>query len=242
MKLYDNSQREKTIAPNCPWYEAQQKYDAPNVNWCEPTICAYINEPANTWSNLGFILVGILIWQRLKNSYLKTFGAVVVVMGTFSAIYHATNNFATQLLDFLGMSLMMSYLLAFHWRRLLRGRGPSFWMNFGGFLFLNLVVIFTLDKVNVPVQMLLFINALPLVVLDLYCGIRDKMLKQYGAFAIGLVTLILAQVSAQIDLKRIYCEPDNVFLHGHVIWHLLCAVAMYFIALHMIRTRDAHTP
>ena len=45
--LYKDNQ-EFTIAPQCPWYDAQQTFGPPNVDWCEPTICAYINEPANT--------------------------------------------------------------------------------------------------------------------------------------------------------------------------------------------------
>ena len=61
MALFSNAHREFTISPQCPWYEAQQAYGPPNVNWCEQTVCHIINEPANTWSNLIFLFVGLII-------------------------------------------------------------------------------------------------------------------------------------------------------------------------------------
>ncbi len=55
MSLYDNSKIEYTISADCPWYEAQHLFGPPNVNWCEPTVCKIINEPANTYSNLALL-------------------------------------------------------------------------------------------------------------------------------------------------------------------------------------------
>lgn len=234
--LYDNKTYEYTVQPGCPWYEAQQTYGPPNVNWCEPTTCSYINEPVNTWSNLGFLLIGIYIFFKWKKSPLKYFGIVVFVMGVLSGVYHASNNFLTQMYDFLGMSLMMSYLLSFQFERSFP-KVLRFWTVFTGFLITNLVVLYSLHQSNLPVQMLLMINAVPLIAWDLYNGWKQEQLKFYGAFAVGFLTLIVAQISAQIDLKRIYCEPDNMILHGHMIWHILCAVAMYFIAVHMSRVK-----
>lgn len=234
--LYDNNNREYTIQNGCPWYEAQQSYGAPNVNWCEETQCAFINEPANTWSNLGFLIVGVWIYLRWKKSPLKYFGLIVFIMGTLSGIYHASNNFLTQMYDFAGMSLMMSYLLAFQFERMFYKK-VRFVFVFLGFLIANALILYSLHQANKPVQMLLLINALPLIVWDVYNGWKNKQLQHYSAFAAGFGALILAQISAQIDLKRIYCEPQNLWFHGHVIWHILCAISMCFIALHLNRVR-----
>jgi len=233
MSLYDNHTREMTIAPQCPWYEAQQSYGAPNVNWCEETICSVINEPANTWSNLGFIIVAILLITKYKETLVKHFGIVVLVMGLFSGIYHASNNYLTQHFDFFGMALMTSFLLAFNAKRVSRYAHYSFYTLFWFFSFMNMVILVILGIINVPIQSLLLINALPIIALDLYNGYKESSLKKYGFMAIAGVILILAQVSAQVDLKRIYCQPENIFLHGHVIWHILCAFGMYFIAKHI---------
>jgi hypothetical protein len=234
--LYDNSRREFTVQKDCPWYEAQQTYGPPNVNWCEETQCAFINEPANTWSNLGFLIVGVWIYLRWKKSPLKYFGLIVVIMGLLSGIYHASNNFLTQMYDFAGMSLMMSYLLAFQCQRSFHNK-IRFVFVFTGFLIANAVILYSLNAANKPVQMLMLINAVPLIAWDLFNGWKQKQLHLYSYFAAGFGSLLLAQIAAQIDLKRIYCEPQNLWFHGHVIWHILCAIAMFFIAIHMNRVR-----
>ena len=38
---------------------------------------------------------------------------------------------------------------------------------------------------------------------------------------------------ALIDLHRFYCVPENIFFHGHVLWHLFNGIAMFWIALHL---------
>ncbi|MBX3041612.1 MAG: ceramidase domain-containing protein [Bdellovibrionaceae bacterium] len=233
MSLYDNSKREMTISPGCPWYNAQQTLGAPNVNWCEETSCSYINEPANTWSNLGFLIAAILIIRQFKRSELQLFGWVVFVMGLFSAIYHATNNYGTQHLDFLGMSLMISAVLAIRLKGTIKTGTKTL---FAIFLIANLITLGLLDILDLPIQLLLLINAAPIISIDLFLGFKQKKLHQYGSFAIALILLIAAQIFAQIDLKRIYCEPENLIMHGHVAWHILCALAMYFIAKHLNKT------
>lgn len=235
MALYDNSKREMTIPEGCPWHDAQQTLGAPNVNWCEATSCSYINEPANTWSNLGFLIAALLILRLFKRSDLRFFGWVVFVMGLFSAVYHATNNYGTQHLDFLGMSLMISSVLAIRLKNSVRA-GVSF--LFSIFLVLNLLALALLDLFDLPLQFLLLLNALPIVAVDLFLGFKKRQLGRYGSFLTALGLLVAAQVFAQIDLKRIYCQPDNLILHGHVAWHLLCAIAMVFIARHLDRVTN----
>lgn len=235
MSLYDNQTREFTIPPQCPWYQAQQAYGAPNVNWCEKTYCSHINEPANTWSNLSFLIVGLLILKKFEDTYIRTFAFIVLLMGFFSAVYHATNNYLSQHLDFLGMSLMTSFILAFEFKRMLKASLTSFYTYFWFFVALNMMTIIVLNIVDIPIQTLLLINGLPILILDLYCGVKDKVLHKYVYFFIGLLLLIAAQISAQIDLKRVYCVEESLLLHGHVIWHLLSGSAMGFIALHMQR-------
>lgn len=239
MALFDNKKREFTISEGCPWHEAQQTYGAPNVNWCEPTICSHINEPANTWSNLGFLLVGVLLIRRMSRPRVRVFGLIVLVMGSLSAVYHATNNFLTQYFDFVGMALMMSFLLSAVVERLARPRSPSFAGLYWFFVAMNFFVLMSLHIMNVPIQLLMALNAVPLVILELIAGWREGLLRRYGPFALGIFTLIVAKIFAQLDLKRVYCDPEHPWLHGHVLWHLLCAVAMGFAGVHLNRMFDA---
>ncbi|MBY0386056.1 ceramidase domain-containing protein [bacterium] len=233
MSLYDGKPIPISIEPQCPWYDGQVTYGTPNVDWCEPTVCAWINEPANTWSNLLFLLVGLLLWRKIKNSLVQSFGLIVFLMGSLSGVYHATNNLLTQHFDFLGIVLMSSFLLAFVSRRIRQRKQNAFDQYFWFFLSLNLLILLFLGVLKLPLQLMMFINMIPVFLAEMYCiFVLKKTRKMYFFFA-SFTVLIVAQVFSLIDLKRIYCEPSNMILHGHVIWHFLCAVSMGFVGLHI---------
>ena len=232
---YSNDVKEFTIDPGCPWYEAQQSYGAPNVNWCEPTVCSIINEPANTWSNLPYMIIGLVLVKKMKDDAISGFPYVVFFMGLFSFIYHASNNYLTQFLDFVGMFLMMGILLAFNFRRVFPkfkfGTYSLFWF----FVFLNTAGFMAFNIIDFPVQPMMLINAVPIIILDLTAGYKEGRLKDYSLFGATVFFLIAAQSFAILDIKRIWCEPENTILHGHVVWHILGSVAMLCAGLHLKR-------
>jgi hypothetical protein len=231
MSLYSAKPVDVTIPEGCPWHHGQLEYGMPNVDWCEPTVCSLINEPANTWSNLPFLIVGFILWKKINNATVKAFGVVVFVMGFLSAVYHATNNLLTQHFDFVGMALMTSFLLAFVTRRILNVKSTIFDKYFWFYFSLNMLTLLFLGLLKLPVQMLLLLNSIPILLAEIYCFVKLKRTKRFSFFILSISILILAQVSAQVDLKRIYCDPQNILLHGHVVWHILCAIAMYFAGL-----------
>lgn len=233
MSLYLAKPIPISIEPHCPWYEGQVNYGTPNVDWCEPTVCGWINEPANTWSNLLFLLIGLWLWKKITNPIVQSFGLIVFIMGCLSAIYHATNNLLTQYFDFIGIVLMASFLLAFVSRRIRNQKQKSFDQYYWFFLSLNLFILLFLGVLKIPLQLMMLINMVPVFFAELYCIFVLKKTRKVYFFAASFGVLILAQVFAQIDLRRIYCEPSNMILHGHVIWHCLCAVAMGFAGLHI---------
>ena len=104
----------------CPWYDAAEMFGAPNVKWCETTLCSWISEPANTWSNLLYMVFAvIIIAQNGKDSRyeLRWMGPAMFLMGLFSLVYHASNNYLTQLFDFIGMYLLVFWMLVINLRR-----------------------------------------------------------------------------------------------------------------------------
>lgn len=233
MDLFDNHQREMTISPECPWYEAQQSYGAPNVNWCESTICSYINEPANTWSNLGYIIVAVMIFIKYKNSIMRTFAASVFAVGFLSGVYHATNNYLTQVVDIVSMGGVGSVLLALSISRLFYKNTNSFYSWFWFLFFANTLTLMIFDIVNLPLQFTVLIHFVLFLLLELTNGFVNKEFSQYKWFVLGMIVLVIGQVATQLDLKRVYCNEGNLFLHGHVLWHLLGAVSLYFMSFHV---------
>ncbi len=225
------TEREFTIDPGCPWYEAQQTYGPPNVNWCEPTTCALINEPINTWTNMGLVLVGVYILFRFK-SYLGRFlGGTVLMMGVFSFIYHASNNFLTQYLDFLGMFTVMSFIFAGSLLRFFKASQGSFF-NWYWFIFAMHCVIFMIFHISkIPVQYIMYVSLGPVILLELLIFLRTKQFSEQKFFFAGVFLTVLAQVIAITDIQRIYCNP-NGWIHGHALWHLIGAPAAYCLARH----------
>lgn len=246
MKFYSNS-REFSIQPGCPWYKAQQTYGPPNLKWCEATQCAYINEPANTWSNLGYLLVPFLIYFLYKSKFkghasLKRFtlhwGISVFLMGLASFVYHATNNAFTQIFDFVGMFLMINIPIAINLQRI-RGIDPKTYPQFWSWLFaVDLLVFQCFGFLDIPIQHTVGINVLIILGTEIIAQMKERtsahtnFKSSLRYFWLSLVVMALAQFFSQLDLKRIWCEPDNLILHGHALWHVFGAVGMFTIYLH----------
>jgi hypothetical protein len=74
---------------------------------------------------------------------------------------------------------------------------------------------------------------IPLAALDLVAGFREKRLGSYRHYWVALGLMVTAQVFSQLDLKRIWCEPDNLILHGHAVWHMIGSLGMLFLGLHL---------
>ena len=90
------------LQPGCPWYEVSL-LAPPNVKWCEASQCSWITEPANTWSNLAYIIAAVIIYKLYKNNggeVLKRASWYAFWIGITSGIYHASYNFFTQVFDF----------------------------------------------------------------------------------------------------------------------------------------------
>ena len=115
--------------PSCPWYDITEKTGAPNIKWCEETLCQWVSEPANTWSNLGYIIVGVFIIylanKHKHNSNLKQFGPIVIFMGAMSLFYHQSNFYGSQILDFVGMFFFVGWAIGQNLIRLGKLKYPT---------------------------------------------------------------------------------------------------------------------
>src|ERR1043166_5189618 len=80
------------VALNCPWHTmAVSQYP-----FCEAPLCAWVEQPSNTFSNLGFLAVGIWILARERREqsfWAIALGLILVATAAGSAFYHATGTF-----------------------------------------------------------------------------------------------------------------------------------------------------
>ena len=203
-------------------------------NFCEALRTELINQPANTWSNIGFVIAGLMIgWQGRKNPQLMEglvgfFACVVVLLGPASAAMHATGTVIGQNLDLTSMFLISSFAVSYALKR---------WYGFGRGIFLAIFLVW-----------------LALGEFVLFLGIEIPVLLHGGnlIFAIGLILALTLEVglwrrtrsaavaragiqalSALIAAFAIWlldqgplCDPDSL-IQGHALWHILCAVASY---------------
>ena len=198
------------------------------AEFCEAA-AGTVRQPANAWSNLGFVVAGLAIaWQADRRRDVATaYACVVVLLGPASAAMHATESSLGGRLDQLSMYLVASFAAAYALTRTL-GRGRLFLAQ----VFLLLVAACQLVGLydgEVPVVLRagnLVFGVLLVVAIVLEVRLRRADLR-IGAAALG--TMVLAFVVWNLG-QHGWCDPAS-WLQAHAAWHLLGAVSAYLLYL-----------
>jgi len=228
--LYSNS-KVYSIEKGCPWYELQQYVGPPNVKWCEQTQCALITEPATTWSNFGMILPGLIIWKISRScqfKWIRLFGLNLMLMGLLSFFYHATNNLATQFIDFIGMYLYTGTIITINYARL-KLNGKTHTDFYALVMGINVLLLLLFIYLDLSYQALIVLNILVVLWQEFLVYKRfGKGETKYGQLWLSLFFMALAQSFSLVDHTRIWCHPTNNVFHGHAIWHVLAGISGIF--------------
>lgn len=209
----------------------------PDHCFCEAIRPGTVAQPANTWSNLGFVLVGCFIIgltyrdrkrgapAHVSPSVAWTYGVALVFIGYGSLFYHASLTFVGQFFDVLGMYLLAVFILLYALgKRSGRQLGPRFVVAYA---LINVVLAYALWTVPFLRRWLfaaLIIGALalemaPQAALPGMASVRDR---RYLFASIGL--LALAFGIWVLDITHAVCVPTSLW-QGHAFWHLLDAAA-----------------
>jgi hypothetical protein len=223
----------------CPWHEWRETYGEPNINWCERNVCGWIEQPSTAYTNASYLLLGaVAILQartRKDNPKVAAIGWAIVFTGLVSFWYHASNNWLTQIFDFLGMYTYSGLLILMNLERLHQlgdkwGRAYSqvqFWARYVALLVLNILILLLFHYVlGSKIQWTFFINILAILALE-YRIYRQNKNYDLQFLKWTVIVIAVAQACSLMDVNRIYCEPDNVFIHGHALWHVLGGLASY---------------
>ncbi len=222
-------------AAGCPWHDSAAVFGAPNIKWCEASVCHWVSEPVNTVSNLLYLVFAVVLFLQLRHSphrALRWMPWAMALMGLMSGLYHASNFFLSQVLDFAGMFVLLFWFLVINLRRCgwlaERHQVPAYLgMVVGG---VGLVVM--LYRLQFPFQLLIAVLALAIVATEVRA--RASLHERVGLqpFARALAFIVAAQACSLADLSRTWCDPDNHFVQGHALWHVLSAIALYFAVQH----------
>lgn len=228
-------------------------------NFCEAARDALVRQPANTFSNLGFVIAGLLIaWHaRVPGNVGTTLSAhrnlvtvmacLVVLLGPGSAAMHATQSAFGGHLDMLSMYLVASFAAAYAGMRWLRGGTLLFAALFaGGIALCEIVGAF---RAAIPVVMttgnlifgLLLTTAVVLEVLLMRRG-ETRATRGYAFASLAAILIAFAIWNAS---RAWLCDPYSL-IQGHAIWHVLDAVSAYLLyryyASEEIRVRPGSVP
>ena len=219
-----------------------------HIIFCEHLRNGTVRQPANTYSNLGFVLVGLLILSMvgrdrntrnaggvvasnlINNSpiYTIVYGWAVVLVGLFSVFYHASMTFVGQWFDVMAMYLLATFILLYAFARAHKWTGTRFLTLY---LVSNGVLGYLLVAVPVLRRYLFTLLIFAGTGAEVYARIRQRPQIQTKYMVWAALSLCLALGIWTLDLKGILCSPHSL-IQGHAFWHLLCATSGGFMYLY----------
>lgn len=220
--------------------------------FCEVARRGWIRQPANTWSNLGFVAAGLAVAVHAGNrlrlgltlgahpGLAAAFAVLVVLLGPGSMAMHATQSDLGGHLDLLSMFLVSGFALAYAVMRF-SGRGPALF-----------AVVFTVAVLagmavhlrggTVPLMGHVG-NAAFAVQLWVAIGLEVALARRRAArqdvrwAAASVLTLVSAFAIWTTGMRgHAWCRPESL-LQQHAAWHLLCAAAAYLLFRHYAAER-----
>jgi hypothetical protein len=129
----------------------------PDACFCEAIGIGFIRQPIDTWSNLAFVLVGLLILedvlrpsstrsnllaQRRVYGFVYVFAVVLIGLGSW--FYHASLTFVGQWFDVMGMYLLGTFMVLYSFARFRPLGNRTFAVSYGLFnlaLAISLIVV-----------------------------------------------------------------------------------------------------
>lgn len=218
------------------------------ASFCEAAHDALVRQPANTFSNLGFVIAGLAIAWHVSRRGSGAMGAslgtayavLVVLLGPGSAAMHASQSALGGHLDVYSMYLLASFVAAYAATRLLSLSNAGF-----ARLFVALLVVCTAAEftaVDVPVLMtagnaLFAVLLLAGLVMEVVLRVRgvSQLDLSWGIGSVATLLVAFAIWSAGKDDGPL-CEPHSL-LQPHAVWHLLDALAAWLLFRFYASTR-----
>jgi predicted membrane channel-forming protein YqfA (hemolysin III family) len=223
----------------------------PTNKYCESLHSGMIKQPANTWSDLGFVLtgLGILLFLTVRgkgadpnpmaqSNFLSIlFGCLVIWLGPGSMFLHASQKAWGGWLDNLSMNMFVAFIPSYDLARVVKPRDWEAGLPI--FLIVYLVLTISLALLTRFVEwesfgIATFIGLIVLAVAgELLVAFSDDLSRKGVWLIVGLVIFALAAgFWAASKTGGPLCRPDSVW-QGHAAWHVLSAIASLFIFMYL---------
>ena len=206
---------------DCPW----SFLSAAPAEFCEASLCAWIREPANTWSNAGFLIAAAVVyWMATKPrwSHLRMVAHISLITGVGSAFFHATETVLGEGGDYFGMYMGSAFMLCVCFRRW-TGAGARASQFFFWSYFAALFAAYLLFREHA--RLVFMITGGICSLLDVSLAIRDRKVLVWRWLFLMWALFTAAFWMWNLDVSGQWCHPDNHLFNGHAAWHLLNAAA-----------------
>ena len=207
---------------NCPWSFLQYQ----KSEFCEEQLCSWVVQPGNTWTNIIYLIVGILI-LRTKNDHSKEerliFGISTLLLFLGSGFFHMSGSHVGKMFDVSSMFLLSVAILSLSLQKtFLLKSNTTIAIFVIGFL-ISLYPLWFHDNGYVVFAAQIIIA----VILEFRMLRSGTSSLDRSLLLSSIATLLIAFGIWILDRNKIVCDPDNHILPGHGVWHLLTGVSIY---------------
>lgn len=214
--------------------------------YCEAPGPGIAAQPANAWSNLGFVLVGLLVLAdsartRDRSSaarmeadlrYSRLYGAVAAFLGLGSFAFHGSLRAWGGYVDVQSMHAFLAFVLAYDLTRIHGWSWGAFLAWFTGLLagFSALIGLFPPEHGRILFAVVVAVTivvegAVSHPVLRPWAP-RPIQPRRMPWFWAGLASFAVAFVIWNLSRTGgVWCDPNSL-LQGHALWHMLSAVSV----------------
>lgn len=212
--------------------------------FCEAFRPGLVQQPANTFSNAGFVLAALAVGWRARRDlagagtaprnrmtagvfFPACYAGVAAFLGPGSAAMHASTTAWGGRVDVFSMYLWILWVLAYQWLRL-RGGGRREFLG----VWLPAVVGLGVPHLAgwIPFSSDLLFGALIAGAVVFECALARRRSAPPPGRAVAAGACFLAAFAIWIPSRTggPLCDPDSL-LQGHAAWHLLCAASVWLL-------------
>ena len=192
--------------------------------WCElPRINSFPVEPANSWSNIFFLIAAFFIYRNFGGEKLQSKIAIISLsfLGIGSFIFHSTLSYVGQVFDVVGMYVVVSFFILFHanyWETKSKAKHVFIWV------FLNSLLGTAIYAYPDTRRWIFSVMVVALLLLSQKSFSKSENKRD---FYLSLGFLLLGILCWTLDRYKVFCIPE-LWVNLHCFWHLFVSCSSYY--------------
>lgn len=213
------------MSPACPW----AGFEPGTVSFCEERLCAWVAEPANAWSSLGYVVLGLVMLARAwrpARPRLLAISVAQLMIGVGSFFFHASGTFVGELVDQFGMFLLSGLILVFAAAQARHWNAAQTIGTYVGLVVASTASLFVVRPAGIP------LFAIQLAVglgwqIRIWKTTADPRVRAVHHLFFSALALFGTSFAIWLtDITGLLCRPDQHVITGHAVWHVLNAFSI----------------